>query len=96
LAAKEERSAGRRGTVIKPALGTKIRRWDDYRDSKDGRPRRLKKGETGSWRRPLKSVAKKALLLDIRRMGSYRRYLLDFGTERSVTSRKAGREGAYG
>src|SRR5208283_722412 len=89
---KRRKSAGGRRPVIKPALGIEIRRWDHHRDRKHRRSRRLKKGETRSRSRPLECVAKQALPLDVRRLRLYGCYLLDFATERRVTSRKACRE----
>ena len=93
---KDGESAGRRRPVVKPALGTKIRGRDDGRDGKNGRPRRLKESETGSWGRPLEAVAKKALRLGIRRLGFCDCYLLGVRNQYRVTSGKAYCEGADG
>jgi len=79
-----------------PAFGAKNRRWEDHRVWKNGRPRRLKKGETRSWSRPLECIAKKVLPLGIRRLGFYGCYLLDFRTQDREASRKAYCERADG
>jgi hypothetical protein len=94
IGCKRWKSAGRRRPVVKPDLGAKIRRWDDRRHRKNGRPRRLKEGETGSWSRPLECIAKKVLPLGVQRLGFYGCYLLGFRTQYGVTGRKAYREGA--
>jgi hypothetical protein len=65
----------------KASFGAKIRRWDDDRDRKNGRSRRLKEGETGTWSHQLECIAKKVLPLGIRRLGFYGGYLLDFRTQ---------------
>jgi len=93
---RKEKSAGRRRPGVKPAFGTEIRRWDDRRDRKKGRPRRLKEGEIGGWSRPLERIAKKVLPPGIQRQGFYSRYIADFRlnfrTQHRVTSRNAHRE----
>lgn len=61
-------SAGRRRPVIKPAFGDKIRRRCNYRNRQNGRPRRLKQRESGSWRCPLNCIAEKMLALGFRRL----------------------------
>jgi hypothetical protein len=98
--AEERKSAGRRRTVVKPALGTEIRGWDDRRDRKNGRPWWLKEGEIGSWSRPLERIAKKVLPPGVQRQGFYSRYLADFRlnfrTQHRVASRNAYRETADG
>jgi hypothetical protein len=93
---EDRESAGRRRPVVKPAFRDQIRSGDDDRNRKNRRPWWLKENETRSWRRPLERVTQKTLLLKIRRLGSYRCYLLDFRTHRSVTSGKAYREGTDG
>ena len=82
---------------MQPAFGGKACRWDDQGNRKNGRPRWLKKGETGRRSCPLERLAKQVLPLGIRRHGFYGCYLLDFRTRYSCeTSRQASGERAYG
>ena len=96
IGCKTGKSAERRRPVIKPAFGTKIRRGNNHRDGKDGRPRWLKRSESGNWSRPLQRVAKKVLPLGIRRLGFHGCHFLVFRTQYRETSRKAYRERADG
>ncbi len=82
---------------MQPAFGGKVGRWGDRRDGKNGRPRRLKKGKTGRWSRPLDRLAKQMLPLGVRRLQFQDCYPLDFRTRYDhETSRQAPSERADG